>query len=402
MPVRTKSPTHESNGHVANGKPRDAAELDSRIANLEHLLDCVKPVPNEPKGADEGFVTRCIADVEPTEVRWLWERRIPLGKLTNLQGDPGTGKTHVACNIIAVGSRGGTFPDGARCETFETLFVTAEDGIADTIRPRLDAMKADVSRIHYLELVRDGGIETTLDLDKHLAKVDRWLREHPDVRLVVFDPLAAFLGKLDSHKNADVRGLLGRLARLAEQRNLAVLSIAHLTKAFLRAVHRSLGSIAFTAAARAVWQVSSDPHEPERRLLLPVKMNLAKVSGLAFRIGDDGLTWERGDVTTTADEAMGDGGDTPRSEAKDWIVDLLRNGPCPAKDVERRAKEDGICIRTLKYAKKELGVQSQRENDAWSWVLPKRVNPADTKPLTPLPSYPLGKRTKKASKKVRG
>jgi hypothetical protein len=117
-----------------------------------------------------------------------------------------------------------------------------------------------------------------------------------------------------------------------------------------------------------VWQVLADPDDPDRRLFLPVKMNLAKVEGLAFRIGDKGLVWEKGNVTLSADDVGSDAGDTPRAEAKAWLRDVLRHGPCPAKDVERQAIQDGVCMRTLKYAKKELGVESKRCNGMWSWT----------------------------------
>jgi len=191
--------------------------------------------------------------------------------------------------------------------------VTAEDGIADTIRPRLDLLGADTSEVHWLDVVRSGGKSVALDLDEHLEMLGDWLARYPLVRIVGFDPLAAFMGQVDTHRTWDLRGILGRIAKLAETHNVAVVAISHLTKAVMSAIHRSVGSIAFVAAARAVWQVCADRDVPSRRLFLPVKMNLARASGLAFRITDHGIAWETGVVEISADDAEADQGAEPTS-----------------------------------------------------------------------------------------
>jgi len=345
--------------------------------------------------------------VEPEKVTWLWNKRFAAGKLNIVHGDPGVGKTWAVLDILSHVTTGRPFCDGAPCEAGEVMFVTAEDGIADTIRPRLDLLGADVSRAHCLDLVRVDGREVALDLDKHMCALGTWLKSHPNVKAVGIDPLAAFLGKIDSHRNSEVRGVLGRLAKLAENRGVAILAIDHKAKAAGKAIYAGIGSIAFTAAPRAVWTVTADPDDPGRRLFLPVKMNLAQVEGLAFRLTDQGLAWEDGAVTVSADEVAADTGETPRAEAKEWIRDMLRDGPCPAEVIEKQATKDHICMRTLKYAKKELGVKSIRRDGVWSWAYPekatakelhpltvsllssKRVKAETSAPLTPLPSYPL-------------
>jgi hypothetical protein len=348
------------------------------------------------------LVTRRLSDVPAEPVCWLWRNRFASGKLNVVHGDPGVGKTWLVLYILAGVTRGRPFCDGAPCKRGEVLFVTAEDGIADTIRPRLDLLKADCSRAHCLDLVHIDGRDVSLDLEQHLEVLERWLIAHPGVTVVAMDPLAAFLGKIDSHRNNEVRAVLGRLAALAEKRQVTVLGIDHLAKAAGPAVHRGIGSIAFTAAPRAVWQVVLDQEDPGRRLFLPVKMNLARVAGLAYRLSDVGIVWEEGPVTISADEAAADSGETPRAEAKAWLKDMLRDGPCPASTVEQQAKKDGICMRTLKYAKKELGVESTRCAGEWSWSYPKTAagqggKACNTNPVTPLPSYPLRK-----AKKVTG
>ena len=306
--------------------------------------------------------------MEPEEVTWLWDKRLAAGKLNILHGDPGVGKTWAVLDILAHVTTGKPFCDGSLCTSGEVLFVTAEDGIADTIRPRLDLLGADVGRVHCLDLVKINGQEVSLNLDLHLRTLEAWLTSHREVKVVGLDPLAAFLGKINSHQNNEVRPVLGRLSGLAEKLGVAILAIDHLAKAPGKGMHRGIGSIAFTAAP-PVWQVLADPDDPDRRLMLPVKCNLAKVSGLAFRITGKGLAWEAGEVTLSADEVGGgEAGDTPRHEAKAWLRDVLKNGPCSAKDIERMARDDGICMRTLKYAKKELGVESKRSNGLWSWM----------------------------------
>jgi hypothetical protein len=423
-----KLPVPKLNGHAsANGKPRRSLaeslgvayctaierhrndhvylEPESVTQRLQRLLDSLVPYgPPEPSEKDKALngelVTRRLSDVTPEEVTWLWRKRLAAGKLNIVHGDPGVGKTWAVLDVLSHVTRGRPFCDGAACKLGEVLFVTAEDGIADTIRPRLDLLGADVSRAHCLDLVRINGREVALDLDQHLIAVNAWLVQHPEVRVVALDPLAAFLGKINSHQNNEVRAVLGQLAKLAENRGVAILAIDHLAKAPGKALLRGIGSIAFTAAPRAVWQVLADPDDPDRRLFLPVKMNLAKVAGLAFRITDDkGLVWEEGPVTLSADDVGADAGETPRAEAKAWLRDVLKHGPYPAKDIERKAKEDGICMRTLKYAKKEMGVESRRHNGMWVWGYPakaKGVTPLATAPLPSLPPYPL------KEKKVRG
>ena len=219
------------------------------------------------------------------------------------------------------------------------------------------------------------GQEFGLDLVRDLSKLEKWLINHPKVKLLVFDPLPPFLGgRVDSHKNADVRRVLGPLCRLGEKYRVAIVGVNHVTKAPVKAVHRGQGSVAFTAQSRACWQISEDREDPDRKLFLPVKMNLCKATGLAFRITDRGLTWERGAVSITADEAETDeDGGTPRDEAKQWLRSLLAKGPVPASEIWNKAGEDRIAPKTLKRAKAELKVRSVQERNGWSWFLPRKI-----------------------------
>ena len=360
---------------VAQIKPSSELQrkIERRLKVLDEILGMIQPIPKEwieealeKNNQDSRLMTRRLSDVPPEKVKWLWKNRLVHGKLNIVHGDPGTGKTWLVLDILSHVTTGRSFCDGAKCESGEAL-LTAEDGIADTIRPRLDLLGADVRGVHCLDLVQVGDKDFGFDLDKHLGLLDKWLKKNPKVRVMALDPLAAFLGKINSHQNSEVRAVLGQLAKLAENRNVAIVAIDHLAKGERKALHRGIGSIAFTAAPRAVWQVLADPDDPARRLFLPVKNNLAKVSGLAFRVTDNGVKWEKGDVTLTADEVAGEAGDTPRVEAKSWLLDVLKTGPRPATEIERQAEQDGICLRTLKYAKKELRIESVRHNGKWKW-----------------------------------
>lgn len=231
-----------------------------------------------------------LSDVEPESVSWLWPERIPLGKLTILDGDPGVGKSTLTLDLAARLSRDDSMPDGAYPELEErrgTVLLTAEDGLADTIRPRLDAADADPEKIAALRTVAPNGksrLPTVHDVEQIEAAV-----EAVDAALVVVDPLVAYLtADTDSHRDADVRQALAGLQKLAEERDLAVLAIRHLNKSDgNNPIYRGGGSIGIIAAARAGLLVAPDPDAPngERQVLAVTMSNLAdEPPSLAFRV----------------------------------------------------------------------------------------------------------------------
>ncbi|MGD0092903.1 MAG: AAA family ATPase [Planctomycetota bacterium] len=202
-------------------------------------------------------VLRNLADVTPQEVRWLWPNRIPLGKLTIISGDPGLGKSYVSLDITARLSTGRGFPDRPdHCQVGNIIILNAEDEAEDTIRPRLDIMKADVRCISVMEAVRIGNKEKHFDLATDLAALEEAIHQTPGVLLVIVDPISAYLGKTDSHKNAEVRSILSPFCKLIARMGVAVIGISHNNKTReTKAVYRTNGSIAFNATARAVWSI---------------------------------------------------------------------------------------------------------------------------------------------------
>jgi len=197
--------------------------------------------------------------------------------------------------------------------------------------------------------------------------------------VATIDPISAYLGAHDSHKNAEVRGLLAPLADLAARHRVAVVAVTHLRKGDGPAMYRSIGSLAFVAAARSVWAVSKDKADDARRLLLPIKCNIAPdLTGLAYRIisrqAGPVVQWESDPISISADDALGaddpDGG--ALAEATAWLGHVLADGAAPGADVKRQAKADGIAPRTLDRAKRKLGIVCRPDGfgGPWLWEFP--------------------------------
>ena len=370
----------------------DARAFGELVAKAERFA----PVADLTDGAP--IVVR-MADVEAKPVDWLWRGRIPRRCVTVLAGRPGDGKSFATADWAARVSTGRAWPDGTPCEAGDVLLVSGEDDPETTLRPRLDAHGADVERVHLLRAVHrvalNGKTGQTMFTLADMAALETALKGLQTPRLCIIDPIGSFLGgKVDAHRDNEVRAVLAPIAMLAERYGIAVLVVAHHNKS--NAGHADdliLGSRAFTGLARAVLHLMRDPEDEDRRLLLPGKVNIArKPAGLAFRIDGDParLTWESGPVDLNADGVLaamaGRGGDGTRDEAREWLRDVLSPGPQPAADVKERAGADGIKPRTLDRAKADLGVKATREGygsaGRWMWYMPHSAPtpPKDAKP----------------------
>jgi len=328
-----------------------------------------------------------LADVEAEGIRWLWPGRVPLAKLTVVDGDPGLGKSTLLLDLAARVSTGSPLPDGSPLEAAGgVLLLSAEDGLADTIRPRLEVHGADLSRIYALESVPDdqGGRPPAIPVDLPLVEQEAAER---DVVLIVIDPLLAFLaGNVDSHRDQDVRRALHALTVVAERTGAAIVVVRHLNKASgPRAIYRGGGSIGIIGAARSGLLVAEDPQDPDRRVLASIKSNLAKrPDALAFRLVADQsrdvarVSWEGVldiDADTLLGPRLGDGKRRPaHAEAEDFLRDTLADGPRQARDVEADAESVGIARKTLERARKQIGVKPHKEGfgsaGRWFWSLP--------------------------------
>jgi RecA-family ATPase len=265
------------------------------------------------------------------------------------------------------------------------LLLSAEDDAGDTIRPRLDAAGADCSRINILEAVwgADDEGKRIFSMGRDIQALEDAISKLTDCRLVIIDPISAYLDGTDSNKNSDVRGLLAPMAEFAAQNKIAVIAISHLNKnAAGSAMYRTTGSLAFTAAARAVYIVSKDKDNPERRLLMPVKNNIAKDNtGLAYSVGtsENGqpvIEWELQPVLITADEALTPADSSEDRTDTDWAVDflqdLLSKGPVQASVVHRDARQASISKKSLRRAQEKLGIKPEKSGfaEGWVWTLP--------------------------------
>lgn len=348
-----------------------------------------KPVPEGHLVA----VSRSFSDIQAEPISWLWPRRIALGKVTIIAGHPGLGKSQLTVSIAATVSNGEEWPhpEDVRCELGSSLFLSSEDDAADTIRPRLEAAGADLQRCHILEGVRDSeGRMSIFSLVGNMDQLTSLVEGIDNLRLIVIDPISAYLSGTDTHRNSDVRSALLPLQEFAARHKIAVICVSHFSKGGgSNALLRVTGSLAFIAAARAGFVVLADPQDNDRRLFLPVKNNLSVMPpGLAFRLEPIGLdkdietsriVWELGIVDMTADEAMALSSDDDRGsalgEAKDFLSSLLGQGSIPSNTVKKKCVEAGLSWRTVQRASGELKIKKFKKEfqGSWSWELPKGV-----------------------------
>ena len=366
------------------------------LNDLQRWADPGTHALSEERAAGPSLTTRCFSDIESKPVDWLWPGRIARGKLTIIAGDPGLGKSQITASIAAIVSTGGLWPvDRDYCPVGGVLFMSAEDDPADTIRPRLEAAGADLRLIHFVDGVmarseeQENEQSRLFSLETDVRMLDRKLEELSGISVLVIDPVSAYFGNADSHKNTVVRAVLAPLADLAARHNIAIIAISHLSKDDKKsALMRVSGSLAFAAAARSAWVIVRDSERRNRRLFLPLKNNLAADStGLAFQIEGatvetdsapiqtSRLMWESDPVTTTADEAIRAASpQKPKpklEEAKNWLTGFLDNRSVSADDVVRAAKEAGIAQKTLERAADVLKVKKNKlgMDRGWTWSL---------------------------------
>lgn len=336
------------------------------------------------------LIIRRASEIEPKPIDWLWAGRIALGKQTILAGEPGLGKSQLTCAVASSVTTGGRWPNNEGVAPGGSVIIlSAEDDAADTIRPRLDAAGADASKVHILSAVKLEGDRgrRSFSLQGDLVLLEEAISGIGDVKLVIIDPVSSYLGKVDSHKNAELRAVLEPIGEMAARLGVAVLSITHLNKGGGGTANsRFIGSIAFVAAARAAFIVCRDPDDPERRLFLPSKNNLGRDSGgLAFKIGEfstpsgviaPAVMWDVVPVTMTADQALSPASpSTQRDDAEDFLRDQLANGPMKTKDIQAEAKAADMSWATVRRAKDKLKVtvtKSKEMDGAWLWSLPEQ------------------------------
>ncbi len=367
----------------------DVSDWIAQGGTKEALIELIKEAQEwePPKEEIPGLIF--LNTVRPEPVKWLWREYFALGKIGILDGDPGEGKSTIALDIIARVTTGRPMPDGTACPQGGAVLIALEDGLADTLRPRLEALGADLSKVASLQTVpdKDGNprFPTIEDIDEIRRACLR-----AKARVLLVDPLMAHLdGKTNSYRDQDIRRALTPLAKLAEELEMAVIVIRHFTKGEgVKAVHKGGGSIGITGQARTAYLVAKDPEDENLRIFACVKNNLAaKPPALSYRLREAVIDFEGRDITTSRIEWAGTSTHTAEAlisiptdpeektaldEAKDFLKQTLGLGPVVFHDIQKQARQAGIADATLRRAKKVLGVFSQKLEfeGGWKWVLP--------------------------------
>ncbi len=306
-----------------------------------------------------------FSNVSKSDVDWLWYPFIPCGKITILQGDPGGGKSTLMLDLIGKLTTGRTLPDGRRLKPINVIYQCSEDGLADTIKPRLERAKADCNRVGYINEEING-----FSLDDEIIR-DTIIELN--ARLLVIDPIQAYVGDVDLSNASGMRKVLRRLSMWASATNCAIVLIGHLNKrSGSKELYRGLGSIDLVAAARSVIQVERDADNGEIGVIKHVKSSLAsKGKDQTFFIDEQGfINWTSETSVTTVQSFFEEEPKSKQERAAKQIREILANGPVETVVVEGMLLEKGIGLRTINSAKRLIAVESQRKNKKWYWSLP--------------------------------
>lgn len=308
-----------------------------------------------------------MSDVQAEEIKWLWYPFIAYGKMTIVQGDPGDGKSTLVLNIAAKLSRGERLePEMNIDKPVNVIYQTAEDGLADTVKPRLEQAGADCSRISIID-----------ESEKSLSMIDERIEKAiiaAAAGLLILDPIQAYLGgRTDMNRANEARELTKRLGGIAERTGCAIVLIGHMNKGSgAKAAYRGMGSIDFFAVARSVMLVGRIEGQPDMRAVIQIKNNLAPFGHpKAFELTQDGFNWI-GDYEITADEVLG--GMVPKASKPEIAKQFLRersgaNVMILSTEIIELAAQEGISKRTLEAAKKELKIDAKKINSRWYWDL---------------------------------
>ena len=304
--------------------------------------------------------------IEREEIKWLWKPYIPYGKITIVQGDPGEGKTSLILKLASELSLGRCFGEDELREPINIIYQTAEDGLADTVKPRLEDSGADCKRIMVIDDSEDS-------LSMNDVRIEAAIRT-TGAKLLILDPLQAYLGvKVDMNRANETRDITKRLGTIAEKTGCAVVLIGHMNKGSgAKAAYRGIGSIDFFAIARSVLLVARIPENPNIRALAQIKNNLEKEgSTVAFEIKDNVFNWV-GEYDISIEELLSGFSQGNKSlKAESFLKDLLtEEDSYPASEIFAKGKILGISKRTLENSKQELGIKSIRVGTGWHWKLP--------------------------------
>ena len=400
--INTELPLFESDNYKRNFPEDFEWGIYSELSSTK--VEEIKSVPevSVPNGKSEANlrnkentrkrgrfpVYRKMSEIEPQPINWLWEDYIAKGTFTLITGEPDLGKSQITLSMAAIVTTGGIWPVGGKqSEMGNVILISAEDSPEHTIRTRLEANGANLSKVHLLDGIRksDSNSDCKLfNLKSNLNELETMINEIKGVTMIVVDPLSAYLSGVDSYKNTDVRSMLAPLSKLAERFDLAIVCVEHPPKSSNgRAMNQVGGSIAFVAASRSAYLVSKDPEDEERRLFLKIKNNLSNYSGgISFTVESHKLpngieiskvVWGDEPVKITADEVLAYYNQTEfqhkKESRKKWLQEELADGPKNAAEVEKKALTQGITEKQLRNTREYAGVSSDKTDFDGGWDL---------------------------------
>jgi len=305
-----------------------------------------------------------MADIQSKKVEWLWYPYIPYGKITIVQGDPGEGKTTFILKLAADLSNGERLPfESIEREAISIIYQTAEDGLEDTIKPRLEKAGADCNKIRVID-------ESENELTMSDERLEQAIQK-TGAKLVILDPIQAYLGaQIDMHRANEIRPVLKRLGMMAEKHSCAIVLIGHMNKSSgSKSTYRGLGSIDFQATARSVLVVGRIKDKKTIRVIAHDKSSLApEGDSLAFELDEkEGVVW-LGHYDITVEELLsGVNKESKLKRAETLLEDMLANGEKLQGELLEKAKSLDISKRVLDQAKKNLNVKSEKRADKWYW-----------------------------------
>jgi hypothetical protein len=309
-----------------------------------------------------------IEEIRRERVSWLWKPFIAIGKICLVQGNPGVGKSTAVLAIAADVTTGTIFGESDIAEPSAVIYQTADDGYAVTVKPRLQQLGADCTRVHVID-------ESEYPLSLSDERIEEAITR-TGAKLFIADPLQGFCRGADMHSVNGMRPLLSKLGSVAERTGCAVVLISHLRKNGGQSAYRGLGSIDIYTAARSVLTVGKLPFDENMRAVVHTKSNLSPLGkSQAFGLDENGgFTW-LGDCDATVDEVMND---KPKQESRftkacRLLKTKLAHGPAPAVEIMQMADDEGISFKTFKRAKDALGVLSVKRGGQWYWDLPVEV-----------------------------
>lgn len=308
-----------------------------------------------------------LDDVQVQQMEWLWPNRIPKGMLSLIVGNPNAGKTFAACSIIASVTTAGDWPDCLNtAQPGRVLFFGEEDSFSRILKPRILANGGDCRLVSGFECVLAEGKEQEFSVAEHIELLQKAVDSFGDVALIVFDPITAYLRRVNANDNVEVRCAMIGLQRLAQKTGVTILGLSHFSKkADLEAIYRILGSTAFVAAARSVWAVIHEKTDSaDRRIFAPIKSNYSiDPTGLAFKIIDGAVCWQPEPIEQPIDAILQQSADNRRREknlAKDWLKHRLEGSTLPAVKILADAEAAGFSRTTIHRAADDLGVLKKR------------------------------------------